>query len=468
MAYSLKIGQFAKKINSTAQPNTTGWATFDVVLKNNTNLINPIITLNAKLEDIQNYNYANIFNRYYFIKNINIARTDFLEIELEEDVLATYKTEIGNTSLYILRSANSFDGNIFDNFYPQTFNKSTSAIAFDDYPGVDWSGGYYVVNVAGQNTTASNTLYQFTPSNFAKFVGQLMGSIDSYQQGISGDWAGVVESINNTLFQPMEYLNSVMWFPKYFPGIDPGTPLYLGKWQSGIAHTELTSSITTLYSKSFTLPKHPKASIRGDYLNGAPFSEYILSIEPFGTINLDSAQIAKSNNLYINSWIDAFTGVGYLNCFSDDSTILASLTAQIGVPVGITSHQYDPGTVATVLGGLGTMALGAAGAIPAVAAISSIANAGIQTAAGAIRGVASTIGNTGSIMAGAIPKAFTATFYDVVDDDLTNNGRPLCAISTPANIEGFIVAQKAPLNIAAEIDELIKIENYLTTGFYYE
>ena len=50
MAYTIKLGQFAKNIESTAQPNTTGWAEHSVTLKNGADISNPRIELQVSWE----------------------------------------------------------------------------------------------------------------------------------------------------------------------------------------------------------------------------------------------------------------------------------------------------------------------------------------------------------------------------------------------------------------------------------
>lgn len=470
MSHQLKLGTISKKENSTKQPSITSWAAYDVVYKGGADLVNPTLTIAADFDTIQSYNYAYMEGRYYWIISKNMARAGYCELSLKCDVLATYKNEIGSASLYILRSSASYDGNILDAFYPQTVEHVVNAIPFDDYPGVGWSGGYYVVNVVGANTTATTTLYQLSPQNFSKFVGQLLGNIDTIQQGLSGDWIGLIEAVSNDIFQPMDYINSCMWFPDSFPGDDyaSGADLYVGKWKSGIAHRTLTGTIKTLYHKQAALPKHPKAATKGDYLNAAPFSQYTLAFEPFGTVELDSAELSKCSFIDITVRVDALTGIGYLTCVGDNSSILASLTAQIGVPVQLTSHSVAPGTTVSALGFAGAALTGAAGMVPAAAAAASMASNGIATISGAIRGAVSTIGNTGSILAGMVPKALTATFYDIVPEDNARNGRPLCQVTTPAALGGFMIAQKGEVEIPGTLPEEQEIKAFLENGFYYE
>lgn len=473
MAYTVKLGTFAKKENSTAQPDVTGWAEFTVTLKHGSSLIDPELTLSVLESDIVNYNYAYMLGSYYWIRSKVMERNNLCTISLEKDVLASYKQAIGASSLYILRSSAASDGNISDRYYPPTAYKESQGVAFESAPTTGFSGGFYVVNVAGKNT-ASSTLYSLTPAQFSVLIGQLLGTIDTAQQGLTGDWVGVVQSIGNTIFQPMRYINSVMWFPTQFSGTDVDgsiTPLYIGKWACNVNHRVITNPITTVHNENILLPKHPQAAARGNYLNIAPYSLYTIQYDPFGTFQIDTSQLALAEGIRAAVYADALTGAGILKIVGTDSQgnnvtpILASISAQLGVQLPITSAGLGSGSLASAVSTVGNIGRAAFGDISAVGGAIS---AGIDTIAGAITGTVSTIGSHGGIMAYAIPKGLFATFYYITDEDNMNNGRPLCIITTPATLGGYMMAQKAPLSISATLPELNKIQSYLTSGFYYE
>ena len=468
MAYVLKLGTFAKKKNSTAQPDMTGWADYNVVLKNGSNLMNPVLEIAISEADIVNYNYAYIFGSYYFIKSQTMIRSGLCSIELEEDVLANYKTAIGNSNLYITRSSAAYDGNIVDNLYPQTAQKVVIGSPFLNAPNTGFGGGYFVLNVVGK-TIGSSTLYSLTPSNFSTLIGQLMGTVDSAQQGLTTDWAGLIESFTNTIFEPMKYLNCVMWFPGQFQGDDKvgaNEPLYIGKWQSGVDYRIITNPILMLHDEAIDLPKHPYAATRGNYLNLAPYARYQMEYDPFGTFGLDSSQLVDETQIRATVYVDALTGQGVLKVKGEtNSANLASITTQLGVQLPITMAGIGSGTVSSamsVIGGVGSLFAGNAAAIP------GIVNAGIGTAVGAIAGSVSSIGSQGAVLSYATAKGITGTFYQTIPEDNANKGRPLCQMANPANLGGYMIVDKAPLSISCTPPELEEIEKYLTSGFYYE
>ena len=468
MSYILKIGSFAKKVNSTAQPDMSGWAEFNVTLKNGADLLNPTIEVRCREEDIINCNYAYMLGSYYWISSRTMLRTDLCSIRLEKDLLASYKEEIGASSLYIVRSSAVYDGSIVDRFYPQTAEKTVIGVDFENAPNTGFTGGYYVINVAGK-TIGSSTLYQLTPADFSTLIGQLMGTVDSASQGLSNDYLGVIEDIKNSIFQPMRYINCVMWFPGQFPGTDYDglqNPLHIGKWESGVNYRIINNPILMLHDEVITIPKHPYAALRGDYLNLAPYSQYTVEYDPFGTFSLDTSQLVNESQIRATLYCDALTGQGVLKIKGEtNSANLASITTQIGVQLPITAAGIATGSVSSavsVVGGIGSLFAGNLAGAPGVV------GSGIDSAVSAITGSVSSMGSQGAVLSYALPKGLTGTFYNIIDEDNMNHGRPYCKITTPATLGGYMIAQDAPLSLSATLPETELISNYLTSGFYYE
>lgn len=461
MAYKIKLGTISKKENSTAQPAITGWAEYDIVFKNGADIVNPSITISADFSVVANYNYAVMNGRYYWIRRKTILRTGYTIFDLETDVLATYKSEIGSTPLYILRSSAASDGRVRDNYYPVTTEKSVTNIVMDDYPAPGFSGGVYVIAVAG-TTAGGSTLYQLTPAQFTSLVNGLMAEIDGTTV------PDVIQAVMNSMFEPMRYINSVMWFPQAF-GTSGNDTVYVGKWNTHISAGIVTNTIANLYTKSLTLPKHPQAATRGDYMNCAPFSSYVLEFAPFGAINLDSSQLAECTGIELQIYVDALTGQGNMivrGTFTGGVTAcLADVSSQVGVPVKITSESAGSSAL-TGFSAVNSAIIGAALANPI--AIAGAAVAGISSVADAITGAVSNTGSLGSIAANSMLKVFSATFYLAADDDNVRNGRPYCKIATPSALTGFMIASKGDVAIPGTLPEEETVRAYLEAGFYYE
>lgn len=473
MAYIVKLGTFAKKKNSTAQPDTSGWASFNSVLKQGSELTNPTLQLRMEESDLVNYNYAYMFGSYYWITSRKMVRNDLAEIGLEKDKLATYKTAIGNTNLYIVRSSVSYNGSIKDAFYPMIAQRSIANSTILDSTQKTLSDGCYVVNIMGMNT-ATSTLYLMTPNEFNLFIKALYSAIN----GVIG--ANFLQAAVNAVLDPMQYIRSVIWLPfskataetafGALPSQDEygqAINIFCGIWDSGNQGEYLSTCASIVADWSIPLTKHPQAAARGKFLNCAPYTDHIIEFPPFGSIHVNPDKLIDSQYLNIELAVDAITGMGILQAAGDNSTgVIASVSAQYGVPVPLSGASANMPAISSAIAGTAELIAGIATENPLLAVAG--ASQGIKGLAESAQAVVSSSGSAGSMAAYQVPKYFYTTYYEVAPEDNTNNGRPLCQMQNPANLGGYMVAEKAPLSISCTRPELEEIQRYITTGFYYE
>ena len=141
----ITIYKASKKPKSTAIP--TGGRRITGEIKHDSSIITPTFRFSPQAAaDLTDYNmiYAGDFNRYYTINNWSY-RAGFWEAECTCDVLASFKSTIGSTSMFCMRAANRYDGRVMDNLYP-TFHASTADVTAPSpwgqfYPGRDRTGG---------------------------------------------------------------------------------------------------------------------------------------------------------------------------------------------------------------------------------------------------------------------------------------------------------------------------------------
>ena len=479
MAYTLKMGAFVKLENSTAQPNTTGWAEFSVTLKEGCDLSNPVLSIAESFATISAYNYAAFLGRYYWIQDIRVERTGYCMISMKVDVLATYKTDIGNADLYVLRSSAARNGAIRDNFYPILSNYTTNNDVLDDATGISFSTGVYVVNIVGTQT-GSSTLFQFTPAQFSTFVNNLLGYIANYQPvapGTSTDVTEAVdklvgmtrslfESVKMSVFDPMRYIASVMWFPHGGFITGASVPVYVGLWNSGTTALIITDPISIQASYTISIPKHPQSSSRGQYLNMEPFSHYSIEFDPFGVVPIDAAQLVGASSFNLAIYADAMTGMGILKCRIPGGQVLTSIAAQWGVPLPLSGASVGSGAVLGTASAIGEMIAGASTGNTVMMAHAM--ESGIGSALEAIHGTVSTMGSSGSYAAHWQPKVFHAVFHNVAPEDNTQHGAPLMDIRKPSVLTGFMIVADGYVPISGPLPEQLEIKRILETGFFYE
>ena len=112
--------------------NLTELTTLTGTLREQSSIIDPIITIS----DIDNYigsmNYAYIpeFNRYYFITNIESVRNNLWKVSFHVDVLFTYRDAIRANSAIIERNENEYDLKLNDGLFRTQQNPRIAQFPF--------------------------------------------------------------------------------------------------------------------------------------------------------------------------------------------------------------------------------------------------------------------------------------------------------------------------------------------------
>ena len=216
-------------------------------------------------------------------------------------------------------------------------------------------------------------------------------------------------------------------------------------------------------SRLIPIPKHPQTVTRGNFVNQRPYTNLQVFWPPFGVIDIDTTLTCNAENIELLTSVDMLTGVGILTvrCVqADDSIIILNrIEAQVGVPVQLSQVTRDYiGTVTAAAGGIASFFTGGiSGGISA-----------IGEATKAIMPRSQTIGSGGAYAQLAAVPRLEAQFFEIVDDDITQNGRPLCEMRTPASLGGYMLIQDGDVPTALTATENRKIKEYLESGFYYE
>lgn len=118
--------------NNTINKTLVDGLTININLKRGVNIITPSIVL-ASIEgvDFNDYNYASIpeLGRLYFVNNINNSNNRVWILELECDVLETYKADILNSNARFRRNIKT--GDYLDASIDSNINKVTMTYESD-------------------------------------------------------------------------------------------------------------------------------------------------------------------------------------------------------------------------------------------------------------------------------------------------------------------------------------------------
>ena len=97
--------------------NITEIKTISATAKGDINIISPTLIIQNFSTDF-NYCYISDFDRYYFVKSITLLTGQRIQIDLSVDVLMTYKEEIKNLTVNVLRYENIEPTFLADNRIP--------------------------------------------------------------------------------------------------------------------------------------------------------------------------------------------------------------------------------------------------------------------------------------------------------------------------------------------------------------
>lgn len=467
MAFDVTLYTFSKRKSSTAKP--TGGTVFSGLMREPCGVIRPSISFEfAAGVNPSAYNYAYIpsFGRYYFINEwTSVGRLWVCSMEV--DALASWQDEIGNQSLYVLRSSAAKNNDIIDLLYPAM----TSPDIVSEYKDFDswsysFSAGSFVVGFISSTESGIGavTYYGFTNAEFRVFCHSLLSTTEWLNPG--GD---TITEISNdllkALFNPFQYIASCIWLPFSVSGTNVNS-IPLG-WNWGISANAKRMSGNMLYSDylDFTVPPHPDWETYGTYIHSAPFSEYVLSVPPFGTFPLDANIASQTEDISAEVDVDAVTGVGRLQIRGAGYTF-ADVTAQVGVPIQLAQSTLNinraTDAVASVAGGA------IKGAVKDfTGAIADVASGVVSALSFATSPLLISTGSNGSL-AGFGAAKMTGIFYHPTQKSNSLFGSPLCEKRTLSTIPGYIQIADPHVNIAATETERSTIESFMESGFFLE
>lgn len=506
MALTVNFYTFAKKDNSTARPTGTPAGSYSCILKDGCGVVTPVIILNLGTSTnpgAWNYCYIQDFARYYYV-NEWFYEAGLWSASLQTDVLATYKTQIGSASLYVLRAAYRKNGKVQDMMYPiqagitvqddpyrvndaieywwNQYDPATATIAVKD--------GGFIVGVLSYIDASTSTFgginYMFmTPAqmqNFLRAIYDPLGNPQSvnavravFLDGTPEEQAQLSYVVENPF---TDYIKSVV----YIPG-RPADATYQSSFYFGHTEFEDVSCCSfnpvnpIIFRASWPVPQHPLATARGSYMNARPFTESFLLLPRLGVVPIDNSLFADQTlPIILELQIDPISGAGVYIFFgqSQEGSGLARRielqrwSCQIGVNVAL-SETKELGERLDALMSLvqpvsSIFSMDIPGAITGAGAAINSLRRSFETGGGVIGKNDGWLGLMGDYRT---PHLLTI-FHDVVDDDNTSNGRPLCEVAQLSTLPGYIKVQDGDVSIPGTAGEQSEVRAFLEGGFYYE
>lgn len=461
--FEVKFANISKKENSTKRPTTWG-ATLQCKLLEPSTLTAPRLEL-VGIANAQTYTYAYIptFGRYYFIKEWTADGVKWIA-DLSVDVLASYRNEIGFSTQYVLRAADTISPEVIDTKYQATTNaeymSTTGSFSFAE---LDTTNGCYLVHNMGlfnSGVGQPENYLIFSPSEYQKLLKLLV--LDQSIPLLSADYLSRLIEVK---WLPLSYTGlSAIMFPAAVVSLANVLP------QDTLDCKRITGNGILTGIGSITVPRPSWYDANRRWALGSPYAEYALSWFPFGLIELDGAKIAAAStgtgtSIGLVMSIDARTGSAKLD-MQLASGFLGSDLALMAANEAVHASATNGNAILSAGAGLATAALGAYTGQYALAA------GGIASAIGSIEGMRKGIhtvkGNTSSRVAiETTPKLF-ATFFEPTADNHEEYGYPVCKKLMLSTLSGFIMCAEPDIELSCTEAERAKVGQYLTGGFYYE
>ena len=454
MSFTVKLYTFTKAPNSTAQP--TGGTDYSCVSNDDFNIINPRIPLQIGASanpSAYNYAYIGSFSRYYWI-NRWAWEGGLWVAYMTVDALASWKTNIGGLSAYVLRAAGAYNGNIKDGMYPVK-TPTSSRTYFGNEP---WQSTYlnqkYVIGIVGKGSTR---YWVMSGTELTTFYTTVFD--DTFFNTVDGGGG----TLRKAEFNPIQYVTTIRKFPLGDPGITTSGSIKLGYWDTGLTGSYISNSGRThvQYTGSITLPKHPQAATRGPFLNNAPYIEYTAFMPPFGRIQLPGQYLDTSTSLSWTLDVDWVSGSGILILKNDNGVIVYQGEATVGMPVQFSQVLCNPTNITSNV-------------IPRIAVAATDIILGTSQGMGAgtfgtMMPEVNTIG-TDAGMASIFCEAWSlnTVVLELVDEDLADRGRPLCEKRTLSTLSGYQLCADVDVTIPCTRDEEQLIKGFLESGYFYE
>ena len=487
-----------KKINSTALPIQGIFKNCSI--KDVSSIINPYIEIADNLAAAPQWNYCYIpaYNRYYWIVEWTWER-GFWSAELSVDVLASYRDNILDSTLYVLRSASNYDGNIIDTLYPTKIDNELIRVPLPQPWSTDVipTNGTYVIGVTAPSGGyfGSMNYFAMSQSGYAKLCEYLSTEAVSFANGFNSDDCSL--ALQKALVDPFQYIKSCKWIAlpyndTYFKG-PTRTKIPIYQWNIDVG--ECTQLVKCYGSVEFNVDirRHPQTNDRGMFVNYEPYTSINMFLPPFGTFPLDTTYTGiNRSGFQVSMLVDYITGGGayYVQVLDPESRqcgIIANGYGQVAVDIQLS--QVTNSVLGLVTSGVLGAAAGLGGAVGAaiksppgglniVDNVNNFNNA-VNSTADKVSGFVgsavqakfqktSSSGTQGGFSSYAHVPYIDYQFFTLVDDDINEDGRPLMKNVRLGNLSGYCICKNGDVAIGGTAQEQNVIRAYLESGVYIE
>lgn len=472
----LTLCNFSKRMNSTKQPTAADLAagkTFnDLTLKELTNIDNPVLKLAGAIDNDYAYNYAYVhdWGRYYHIKTADLRHQDIYTARLELDDLATFKSQILNTSAYIVYASTGFNRWIKDDRTPIVARPpevllSHSSPTIGDYAVFDDDQVSPTIVLCTVSQESGLTYWKMNKSSIDHLLDSLTRAGSTVWGALQQQFGDALGSIISAYRIPIN--------PMVMPS---GTirEMYLGSYHVQDGEQSYIEA-TQLPNESKFILFNGRCGIPTGYLDYRVFEPYTkLKIRlPFvGLCDISHQDFAGS--VYYQGLVNLINGKIVWTLFNDEehSKAIATFSGQCGeqIPMAVSQIQSAESLINAVSGTVNTAAATILNPTAGfVSGVASIANSFYHLTKETSNVIGSYSGGITEIINKRVEIIAEKMQTAIEPDNLTAfEGRPVCKVDTLSSYSGYIKTQGFSIDIAANSDVINSINKKLDAGIYIE
>lgn len=483
MAFDVYLGKTLKRLNSTKVPSTDGWLKMSAIWKQAKDIDNPTITLFYESIEYPQWNYMYIpaVSGYFWIESIVSVRSNTWEVTGTMDVLATYKSEIVNTSCYIEYGFNTDASGNRKRLRDSRQNIAEAPSIHTETVNVPASGtlsksGTFILSAVGAN--GATLTFGLTSGQIGNLINKVSQDADAalsqlttiedivkYLTKQNVSQGSAISAIRNCTWIPVSH-SAINWTGKSY--------IWLGDFDTGILADNVTSDFIVTSKTTISIP-WPVSDWRRMNCQLSMYVPYL------GTIGIPVDQCNTASSLNVTWSCEILSGGICVRVETNTGYTVYIGSGNIGSPYAIGSSNIPianlvQGTASMVGGGIQA----GGGVLAAIANPWDVSGGLEQTAKGAqniasgyiqsITPVLQCAGSLGSSAAYGQSQTgkLTLFYYPPIDDASFSNiyGHPVMAIGKPVN--GYCKTRGFSVSGDMRGSEKSAIAYYMDNGTFIE
>ena len=470
---------FSKKKNSTAHPSVGTGNTVFVKLKDNTSVMHPVFELVSNYAPSCKYAYVPDFGRFYFVEDIEYDTGSTWNLRLTCDPLASFMSVIGEYEGIINRCS---DLTFYNPALKDELNPPTNIISIsqrtDDLSGL-FANETYVLTMA---SPAESYQGYDTKTGFCRSY--VMDAHTLTQIAKKFLDINFIQDLANQFSNPMECVVGCKLLPITYSLIAGDSPVHENIWVGGWdleASSDIVKNRYVTVNKNIDLPLKPNGAGSDNYVDNSPYTMVQAYLPFVGVVQLDYSAIRDTWKLNLRISIDVVTGDIIYYIYSDTAfnNLCATYSGNCASDCPVSSSTWD---AKSYIGGAVAVLGGAAVAIGSL--VTGGAAGAILGGLGALAGGVNTMqksAETHTQINGAISSALGAKVHTSIIIEMFYNqpthglregnytqGLPCNKYGKVSSHAGYLIMNNPSIAINGTDAERDMINNYMSSGFYYE